>query len=78
MTLKYRREHLAHCRAYDKIWNDLNRDRKSLSSAALYWREPIKRRAQFKAWQAKNQEKIKRYKSAVLTAEDMIMEALEG
>jgi len=78
VTPEYRRAHLAHCRAYDKAWNRLNRERKSLSSSALYWRDPVTRRAQFKHWRANNREKIKRFKSAILTAEDMIMEALEG
>lgn len=76
MTPEYRKEHLAHCRAYDQAYYAINREKKLLSVASYYQQNLQKRNRQIKAWNIAHREQLKRYRSARLSADDMIAEAL--
>lgn len=76
MTPEYRKEHLAHCRAYDKLYHATHREQRILESASHHWRNRARHLAQMKAYRAKHRERLRRYDSERLSAEDMIADAL--
>lgn len=76
MTPEYRKAHLAHCRAYDKIYDANRRESRKFYKSEQHFLDRDRRLEMMRLYYQRNRERLHRLRSAELCAEDMIAEAL--